>query len=154
MKILFLDIDGVCNCKSTLIKAKRSDVVDPIMIGRINKITNATGAKIVVSSSWRLIFGLDNVINKYLKPAGLVGDIIGETPNLSSFSFKGSSSRGREIREWLSDNPSVEGFVILDDENDMDGLQDKLIQTSFMNDVGGIQEDHVEQAIFLLNEVV
>jgi hypothetical protein len=150
MKVLFLDIDGVCNCESTLLKAKRSDVIDPIMIGRINKITDATGAKIVISSSWRRIFGLSNVINKYLRPAGLSGDIIGETPLIGFKLSRGVTQRGKEIRKWLEKNPSVERFVILDDEDDMDGLQDNFIQTSF-DDGGGIQDEHVERAILLLS---
>lgn len=152
MRVIFLDVDGVLNCQTTLQNAKRSDVVDPEMVGRLNKIIEATDAKVVLSSTWRLIFGTDKTFNDYLIPAGFVGEVIGETPNLN-IRIGGNIPRGREIRAWLKQHPEVDQFIILDDVNNMDGLQDHLILTSFMNEDGGLQDEHVKQAIDTLLSV-
>ena len=60
MKIIFLDIDGVlCTAKSvgllkTNIDGRLAKQFDPDCVVRLNHITDATGAQIVISSSWRL----------------------------------------------------------------------------------------------------
>lgn len=51
-------------------------------------------------------------------------EILGKTDNLGTL-------RGYEIQKWLDDNKNLEikNFVILDDENDMANLSEKLVQT-------------------------
>ena len=53
MKIIFLDIDGVCNCCDTKERFHGLIGVDPILVARIKEIVDATGAEIVLSSTWR-----------------------------------------------------------------------------------------------------
>ena len=62
MKIIFLDIDGVCNYTRWYqnidgrnpgnLYGQEGDL-DPLCINRIIKICNETGAKVVISSDWR-----------------------------------------------------------------------------------------------------
>ncbi len=58
MKIIFLDIDGVLNHMYWLKKMKGVEgdkkFFDPDCVRRLNTITDKTGAKIVLSSSWRI----------------------------------------------------------------------------------------------------
>jgi hypothetical protein len=54
MKVIFLDIDGVLNCEKTPNPRKFPYVVDKKLLARLQKLLERTGAKVVLSSSWRL----------------------------------------------------------------------------------------------------
>jgi Swiss Army Knife RNA repair-like protein len=54
MKVIFLDIDGVPNCKKTPNPRKFPYVVDKKLLARLRKLLDKTGAKVVLSSTWRL----------------------------------------------------------------------------------------------------
>ena len=49
MKAIFLDIDGVLNCKTTPNPRKFPFMVDPILLKRL---IGLTGAEVVLSSNW------------------------------------------------------------------------------------------------------
>ena len=56
MKVLFLDVDGVLNCEETFKSSNRFRGViglDPYMGLLVNRIIEATGCVVVLSSSWR-----------------------------------------------------------------------------------------------------
>ena len=53
MKVIFLDIDGVLNCKSTPNPRKFPYIVDPKLLKRFKRLLQRTGAKVVLSSTWR-----------------------------------------------------------------------------------------------------
>lgn len=141
MKVLFLDIDGVLNCRYTRL-GEGSDtlktaggLVSKSRIELLNTITDKTGAVLVLSSTWRH----DDGIKLTLKNAGITGDIIGTTPNLSGrFTL-----RGNEIHAWIVENEKLIGkpyydfhtYAILDDDSDMLYWQkDNFFQTD--NSVG------------------
>ena len=141
MKVIFLDVDGVLNSRQDGNSIKlRTDSY----LRLLREIVKATDAKIVLSSSWRVgpskaIRNLNNRLAEY----GL--EIMDSTPLLP-----GSSCRGDEIRQWLSDNgQSVENFVILDDDADMLEFTDtNLVQT---DSELGLQEKDVAKCIEILN---
>jgi hypothetical protein len=54
MKIVFLDIDGVLNCKKTANPRKFPYIVDPVLLVRFNELIARTDAKGVLSSTWRI----------------------------------------------------------------------------------------------------
>jgi HAD domain in Swiss Army Knife RNA repair proteins len=54
MKVIFLDIDGVLNCEKTPNPRKFPYVVDRKLLTRLKTLLERTGAKVVLSSSWRL----------------------------------------------------------------------------------------------------
>ena len=54
-KILFLDIDGVLNTGSHLSQDKYGDGFNPKAVANLAKIVDATGADIVISSSWKFM---------------------------------------------------------------------------------------------------
>ena len=148
MKIIFQDFDGVLNshkwigANQHLFKAQQLFMhtdVDPEAVARLQRIVDATGAKVVVSSTWRLFNSLAS-LRATLAKAGFDGEVIGKTPQLGG-------PRGLEIQEWLNNNGPIESFVILDDDSDMVHLKNKLVQTSFDD---GLQDEHVEAAIKLL----
>jgi hypothetical protein len=56
--------------------------------------------------------------------------------------------RGEEIQAWLTENPDVTQFVILDDDSDMAHLIDHLVQTD--HKVGLTAADVKKASLFLI----
>ena len=130
MKIIFLDYDGVVNSlwfqdvngEPNFNFPSDDKVNNTQAIAWLNKLCRETGAKIVVTSTWR---NADNY-KECLYNAGLNKniDILGKTKKLGT-------KRGIEIQKWLDENKNlnIEKFVILDDDMDMEHLIDYLIVT-------------------------
>lgn len=108
MKILFLDIDGVVNCKTTVQRHGGFIGIDPLMAFLVGKIHLDTGCKIVLSSSWRHFKDGREEVSRRVYP------VFDTTPTHDD------GHRGREIQEWLSKaKEPVEKYAILDDDTDM-----------------------------------
>lgn len=108
-KFIFLDIDGVMNSNlfySERTQDKRYDEwikdhpqhiawgacnIDPRAVKRLNRITDATKAKIIVSSTWRS----DSNLQEIFTLVGIKEPIYDVTP------YMRSRHRGSEIQEWL-----------------------------------------------------
>lgn len=131
MKIIFLDIDGVLNHEAFYKERyeKRYDEgaiahpyseIDPKCVENLNTLCKESGAKVVISSTWRHS-GLD-YCKDVLEFHGFNGEIIDITPH----SRCNMSLRGNEILQWIRDNHKLVGdyynfteYVILDDDSDM-----------------------------------
>ena len=136
MKVIFLDVDGVLNSAQDGYSIRlRTDS----HLKLLQRIVKKTGAKIVLSSSWRIGFtpASRNLLARF-KEYGL--ELMDCTPELPA------SCRGDEIRQWLTDNVynyDIENFVILDDEANMAEFTDKnLVQTD--TNIGLQKQDAVE----------
>ena len=122
MKIIFLDIDGVLNLIPQGFD-KYGGIFHQHFTDNLSKIINDTGAKIVISSTWRLS-GLQ-VMNDMWKFRNLPGEVIGITPTAYyntdfRIGIDEDATRGHEIRWWLENyTKNVDNYVILDDDNDM-----------------------------------
>ena len=140
MKVIFLDVDGVLNSAQDgySIRLKTDS-----HLKLLQYIVKETGAKIVLSSSWRIGFtpASKNLLARF-KEYGL--ELMDCTPELSS------ACRGDEIRKWLNDTDyTVENFVILDDEANMaEFVETNLVQTD--TNVG-LQEKEAIKCIKMLN---
>jgi len=151
-KIIFIDFDGVLNTGDCCRFGPGRSGEDAYKIfsgekyfnqecvANLNKITNTTGAQLVISSSWRSAFTMDDLAELVAKQ-GVSGKVVGRTPKLYTF-------RGLEIKEWLNKHPEVETFVIFDDMDDMESLLPHLIQTEYDD---GLEKKHVEAAIKVLS---
>lgn len=160
MKIVFLDFDGVLNGSSWLkrTQANGSDEYhrnpcDPQLVRHLNTIIGRSDARIVISSSWRLFSGLDD-LHRYLEKAGFkfARQILDVTPQLSNDYASvppRQFCRGDEIQMWLDGAPNagITHYVILDDDGDMGSLKDHLVQTDVRI---GLTEKHVMLALKLL----
>jgi len=155
MKIVFLDIDGVLNNRLFLfglVGLRNSESwlrIDPEKVTLLNEILHETRAAVVVSSSWRHGHDLSE-LRVILAHCGLVGEVIDVTPDASDLKGpapRGGWERGHEIAAWLDAHSACEEFIILDDDDDMAKVRERLIQTSF-ND--GLMPEHVERAITML----
>jgi hypothetical protein len=141
--VVFLDIDGVLNNEKLLKNNGGIDAIDPESLKLVQELLEQTGANIVITSVWRIGHSLYWIQHMFRTLGFLYPErIIGATMNLPE------EQRGKEIKLWLSQVP-VDGFVILDDDADMDGLGDHLVKTSFDT---GLTRKHIEKAKKLLEE--
>ena len=164
MKILFLDIDGVLNDSAWMTTLKKGDeanrvygsgdewwidMLEPRAMLLLNDLLERTGAKVVVSSTWRLRH-TPEALQKLMEVRGFTGEVIGRTPRISL-------GRGIEIRQWLKEHPEVESFAIVDDDSDMEPHMDRLVQTSWFGQpgprgAGGLRPEHVDRLEGLLGK--
>lgn len=169
IRVIFCDIDGVLNSADYMenrrhIPRPTRDAIDAVTVPRLNAITGRTGAKIVISSTWRLqprpyqYPGSVESLRQILSAHGIAGEIIGTTPwfwkpyshHLEDDTVViAGKERGHEIQAWLDRNPDVSSFVILDDDADMVHLRHRLVKTSFAL---GLLDEHVERAVAMLLE--
>lgn len=143
MKLLFLDFDGVLNSHDyfrTNRSALQRDQLDEAAGARVQRLCETVGAKIVVSSTWRLNRSLTD-LRAVLSRVGVdPALVIGKTPD-----FMRSEARGLEIQEWLDLNGAgCSGMCIVDDDSDMHHLMPWLVQTTFAH---GLTDVTVEAAI-------
>ena len=149
MKVIFLDVDGVLNNRHTRTRTCEGwCFVDDFLVARVRKIVDATGAVIVLSSTWRDEWNI--------KDESLNGSDFNELRakfnefGMDFFSRTGAwqkRGRGWEIMDWLERHEAIESFVILDDWNDMGPVRDHLILT---NPSLGLTEENVQEAIKIL----
>ena len=134
MKIIFLDIDGVLNvyCEG---RDQFGCTFHTNFVENLRNIVDKTGAKIVISSSWRTD-GLD-VMKELWKYRDLPGEVIDVTPdsydliNEGKFEFYDQVERGHEIQDWLDNHKEVTNYVIIDDDNDMlDNQRENFVRTA------------------------
>lgn len=128
---------------------------------RLSRIVKATGAEIVLSSTWRFdwegpnkpelgtsLYALRATFRKY----GM--EIVDKTPliiNENHWKDTLRGSREKEIFYWLSKHPEVEKFIIIDDMEDLFS-SNKAFQHLVLTDEydGGLTEELAQQAITML----
>ena len=149
-KYLFLDIDGVLNDQNYFLENR--DEIDPVRVKRLARIIQQTGAKIILSSTWRDLLKtadgrrLYHYLEEKLAEAGL--SIYDHTPDLSE-------ERPVEILAYLQDHPTAYWASIEDDYREEHyapyGMSSHLVKTEFYRENGGLQEQHIPMAVRILN---
>jgi hypothetical protein len=148
MKIIFLDIDGVLNCEEAY-RSGACEYTEWIWEdGRkdhyqrfcswskdlLNNLIDETGAKIVISSTWRHS-GIE-FMRKVWEMEEMSGEIIGITPSMRTEGIH--IPRGMEIEYYLKEDlkfshiswdkesqrdymkkSGVDNYIIIDDDSDM-----------------------------------
>ncbi len=154
MKVIFLDIDGVLNSRAYDRKRDWNNQtdIDETRLPFLKEIVNATGAEIILSSTWREHWdkasekcGEDGVyLNEIFAKHGL--EIHGKTPDLGT-----GFDRPDEIKAWLnSAKENIESFVIIDDYRYAWGdISDNLVRTN-PNSGLGLEAEHLQKAIEIL----
>ena len=149
--IIFLDFDGVLNTEQyqarlavdgTPNKDAWGPLFDPRAVDNLRKIIEATGAAIVISSSWRYIHRLGS-LRMMWEIRELPGEILDILPCGATY-----ISRGEDIECWLNQHGQTD-YVIIDDLNDFYPTQlDRYVET---NPIVGITEANATIAIEILN---
>jgi len=133
-KVIFLDVDGVLRPLTAggframmvdgewALRAETADFISGAMLA-LRYIVEETGAIMVLSSEWRrdqpMREGVDSILQEYemrpcatWTPTDLQRDMGTENP------FKAfTERRAREISQWITTNPQVRQWVVLDDIN-------------------------------------
>lgn len=150
--LIFLDVDGVLNHREMLIrwvkKTGDNDALDIYSLRALQKIIDASGADVVISSTWRMFY-TDDALKALLLERGLKNiNIIGQTPEAFY------SRRGEDILRWLQENNVDEAqgtYLILDDDTDVGyfpELKKHWVQTYYHED--GLRNRHVARALEIL----
>lgn len=148
MKVIFLDIDGVLNNANTKDRTPDKFIgIEDIFVKRLVDIVRSTKAKVVLSSSWRTmkedepdyIYMIDKLKSKGIE--------------LYGYTTKEGWNRAEQIKNWLSDKPEVDNFIILDDEFELEfaesGYTDNLVKTEYAI---GLTEEKKQEAINKLSK--
>lgn len=145
MKVIFLDVDGVLNSQ---LQFDRNAPISTIAVSHLKEIVDATNAKIVLSSTWRIGWNREGenrykeILVKTLADFGL--EIMDITP------IRNDRERGLEINDWMSCK-DIESYVILDDDDSKDITPyhpNNHVQTFGFY---GLCRKHVKQSIKILN---
>lgn len=151
--VIFLDIDGVMNTKSSR-KLKFSDATGGLVLNdlppkelcdNLQSLVRSTGCQIVLSSTWRLeprkVAELEPLFAEY----GLA--ISGSTPDLEK-ACKGD--RVDEIMLWLqeADGDAPSAWVAIDDL-DLLKMNTRLSEANFVrtSDLQGLSKEKVAEAL-------
>lgn len=170
MKIIFLDVDGELTYSDY--RNEETANIDIEKVELLKEICDKTGAKVVVSSSWRgsedYTPKIYNVLIEILSKNGI--EVLGDIPHLKTeiigdvpetirleedldIKCKYGTGRVAEIQKWINEH-EVESFVILDDEDwqwaDY-GYENNWIQPTWFWD-GELKREHVDMAINILNK--
>jgi hypothetical protein len=153
---LFLDVDGVLNSTRYWWKCDRdlplgqAGAIDPAAVERLNRIIDATGCDVVLSSSWRGNGSKRQLlrVEAMLRERGYRHGLCGATPHLWE-------DRHVEIADWLDRYPPVR-FIVLDDDLDAwtDSFADRgglFVNTNYLV---GLQDDGVAMAVAWLRQEV
>lgn len=169
MKAIFLDIDGVLNYTQWYISDRnpgnlygQEGDIDPMCVERILRIVKETGAKVVISSDWRIAW--EGTLVR-LERMGLTRDIvIDKTPELiwrmiSRDDYMRDEdfynernyeySRGHEIDIWLAEHPECTNYCIIDDRTDF--TEDQQPHFIHVDSNIGLTDDNTDIAIMTLN---
>ena len=148
MKVIFLDKDGVLNSDEYFDKIQGLEIegiesdVDVDKVKLLKQAAHETGAKVVVTASAR-----------YTKNGQLLIQLLREHQIFADITPFINNQRGLEIKQWLSEHPETEDFVILDDEifdSYDEELMKKLIKISNGNGISfgeGLQQKDVDKII-------
>ena len=164
MRIIFLDCDGVLNSHKFFTTSSHDDSIDgldfgdtqldPQALSLLDAIVDATGARIVISSSWRHIWDWPDIAEKF-KNRGMKNwrNVIDQTETSAS------DNRGAEVQAWLDMEQEREvvgkfepttSWVIIDDNDEFDSTQKQnFVQT---NPKVGLTPADVQKAIQILSK--
>lgn len=155
MKVIFLDVDGVLNSEELFERCGEELVpVDEENVRCLREIIDATGAQIVLSSSWR--YGWAKNSDEVQDWCKLLVDVLAkyQIEIIDKTAYSNTGRREDEIKDWLERcKEKVERFVILDDGNyewHRHGYDKNLVKTNF--NTGGLREKHVQKAVQILNK--
>ena len=139
-KLIFLDIDGVLNHTAAL-----SDGVELVAdkIALLRRLVGNTDANIVLSSSWRVLYNMEQLTAMFAVLGFIKIPIVAATPSLDN------KPRGYEIRQWLADKAPFADYLILDDDLDM--LDSQLPYLVHTNMHCGLLSCQVDEAIVTLS---
>lgn len=151
MKVIFLDIDGVLNFNSSAARTPSGylGIAEPC-VKKLKKIVDATGAKIVLTSTWKEWWSINDDL-KTIDGIYMEKKLVRHGLHIMTKTEDMTFNRGEGIRKWLESKPHVSHWVVLDDivfkDFEQFGILSNLVLT---NPEQGLTDDDVEKAIEIL----
>jgi len=137
-KIIFLDVDGVLHPYH----ARPHQLFRKDCMQRLKKIVDSSGAKIILSTSWRRTPQRKEAVNEQLRSHG-IPTAIGITRIRHN-----EYLRHEEILHWIKHHPATTHWIAIDDLP-MYQLREHYIQTSPDT---GLTDNNVQQAVRVLTQ--
>ena len=154
MKVVFLDVDGVLNCRYSKSTINGCIGIDKNKVKRLKKIVKESGSKIVLISSWKYGWSKQEE-DKDNFAIYLDSKLKRENLFICDKTTDDGINRGRGIIDWVR-GKQITSWVVLDDEEFEDyeecGIVGHLVKTSFYDENGGFQDAHVEKALLILSK--
>lgn len=155
-KIIFLDFDGVMDTESYdsyLVNNnipnvdEYGPVFDPMCVKALESILNATGAQIVVSSTWKEFMTLEK-IREMWKKRNLSGYILDVTLNVNPH------FRGDEINAWLESQEEECLYAIIDDMDASQFTEEQLSYFVQANPWCGMDEETEQRVLYIMRHEI
>ena len=151
MRLIFLDVDGVLNNEHT--RTTTHDgwcFVDDYLVERLGRLVRESGAKIVLSSTWRDGWNReDETLNE-----PFFNDLRDKLKEYKieiwdALPLPMCPRRSQAIQAWFDGHRylDVESYVILDDWNDMDQFTSHFVWT---NPHYGLRDEDIDEALKIL----
>lgn len=146
MKVIFLDVHGVLCCMRSAAayggypaagNPMSWDRFDNTAIALLQAAVEVTGAKIVLASNWRESVNLDAL--EYRLGVKFVGTTRNSTGE--------KDTRGARIGDWLTANPSVTTYAILDDAAEDEFTKDQIYYLCQCSERNGFLLGHFDQMV-------
>lgn len=129
----------------TRITKVNEHLLDANCCANVQAVCDQTGAKLILSSSWRHFIGLPE-LSTLLALKGLTSPLIDKTTILGFH-------RGQQIKEKVEAlGLAKTDIAVFEDEEDVDPFNGRLVQTSFNGSNAGFRAKHLRRAIKLLGD--
>ena len=132
--IIFLDINGVMSTRKT------RGIFGFSHIHALNNLCDETSAKVVITSTMRYHYDLEDMQNLFME-YGFDGQIIGYTPHKNGM----LCGRDEEISDYIKEHhENINNFVIFDDMEQIHTFDKHFI---LVDSTQGLNDDYVDKAI-------
>lgn len=156
MKVIFLDVDGVLNCEMTKDTCSYYLGIDDRLVKNLKEIVDKTDAEIVLCSSWKTHWHKENKSEQGNLGIYLDRKLRKQYLTILDKTQDHGSDRGHGIKNYLEANPQITSWCVIDDDIFDDyktcGILNNLVKTTFYGIDGGLQNEHIEKAISILNQ--
>lgn len=152
-RLLFLDVDGVLNGYTRSYGKPKTgprshwDLLEPDCIALLKSVIEATGCRVVLSSTWRKDKRAPAMFAQRFKIriSGVTGTA---TETIGNTTYH--SCRGREILNYLDEFGQVESYAVIDDE--MADIEDLIPadRIAHVKDHDGMLPEHAARLIAIL----
>lgn len=166
--LIFLDFDGVLNSVRSVIAYGREicfepQGIDPVALLLIKRLCEEAPAEIVISSTWRKLYTLDEFKKMFADKGWEEAPIIGITPvhDLTTLYGKHWGFRGNEVgyflKQFVDSGNDLGTWVCIDDSRDFHVQKTKLggffseQPCVFVNDLHGFSLRNFQEALARLN---
>ena len=150
MNIIFLDIDGVMRTHNSDLNWSRElnqsipttfkRLFSKESMGNLNYLISLTGAKVVITSTWRMYYTKTELQNIFREQV-FVGQIIDTTSV--------GDTRGEEIVQWLNEH-RIDNFAVIDDN--IKDILNRIPQCKVVkcNPLDGLDDDTFDKVLDIL----